>query len=129
MMSWIFYFGWVKSLVIMERHYEMIIMQTMIVEMVWNGYVIIFWLCWCSFIWVLVVLSWWVMSYSLGYFQSLCMKILWMYKRDTVKGSYSSGRESERSGGYAGDDVYGGYSGKSSSYDEGYGGCCGDLYR
>ncbi len=69
------------------------------------------------------------MSYSLGYFQSLCMKILWMYKRDTVKGSYSSGRESERSGGYAGDDVYGGYSGKSSSYDGGYAGCSGDLYR
>ncbi len=99
MMPWMFYFRWTKSLVIMEMHYSTIIMQAMVMEMLWNGYVIFFWLCCCSCIWVAVFLRWWVKSYSLRHFLSLCMEILWMYKKKTVKVTYVREGYSERTGG------------------------------
>ncbi len=130
----------------MEMHYLMIIMQAMVVKMLWDGYMIIFFLCCCSFICVLVVLEWWVMSYSLGYFQWLCMDILCMYKTNTVKLSYSgegysegisgdsdgaysrdgydgatySAGDSLDSGGYTSDDIWWMYSG---GYSRVYDGC------
>ncbi len=149
-MPWIFYFGWTESLVIMKRHYAMIIMQAIDVEMLWYGYVIILCLCWCSFIWVAVVLGLCGMRYSLRHFHSLCMEMLWIYKTNTVKVSYSrevygegsgggcskvghaagayTGRDSLDSGAYASDDIYGRYSGIVSyetlykGYSGGYGG-------
>eukprot|EP01084_Bolivina_argentea_P288140 494519_1 len=110
---------------------HIIIMQAMVMEIFWICYVVFFWLCCCSFIWVPVVV-WWVLGYSLC-FQSLCMEILWMYKKNAVKASYSGEVYSEGSGGgyntdghgelhtlggdsldaagYTGDDIYDGYSG------------------
>ncbi len=133
MMPWMFYFRWTKLLVIREMHYSTIIMQAMVVEMLWNIYVIIFSLCCCGLISIAVVLAWWVMSYSLGYFQPLCMEISWMYKEITGKESYTregyskgsdggyggvghsggayTGGDSLDIGGYTSDDIYGGHVG------------------
>ncbi len=90
MMSWMFYFGWAKSLVIMEMHYVIIIMQAMVVEMLWNDYGIVFCLCCCNFIWAPVVLSWWIMVHSLC-LKSVCLETLWIYKGNTVEELYSRG--------------------------------------
>ncbi len=108
MMPWIFYFGWVKSLVIGKMHYVMIIMQAMVVEMLWNDNGMFFCSCCCSFIWVPVVVSWWVMAGSLCS-KSVCLETLWIYQENTVEGLY-------RRRGYSGG-VYTGsvYSGEGAS--------------
>ncbi len=104
MMPWMFYFGWVKSLVMMKMHYAMIIMQAMVVEMLRIGYGMVFWSCCCSFIWVSVVVGWWLIVYSL-YLKSLCL-----WTSYTVDGSYSGRGYSDQSlsGGYSGDSSEGG---------------------
>ncbi len=58
-------------------------MYVMVMKMLWNGHGIIFWLCYCSFIMVPVVIEWLVMVHSLC-LNSLCLERLWTYEDKRV---------------------------------------------